>query len=314
MKWRKEIVLLGIILILLISGTVSAQQEITVNTPPVPASLPLLWAEEEGQTGDMELKVKLSSDHSRNMNLLAEGEIDFAVTGSNVGAKFYNRGMDIKLLNINTWAVDYLLTRGFKAENWEDLKGHSLGVLVEGGPLDFLTRYFLKQNQIDSEEVEIINRPLPGAARHFIRGDMDSIILPEPQVTATMRQGEDVHLSLDIQEEWGEFHDGDERIPFVGLFVNGDFAAENPDMVEKLDELYARGVEWMKENPEAAARLAGEHFDQPASVMEEALQRVEIALYSEEETATLIERFFTPIVDMYPDMIGGQLPDEEFYY
>ncbi|MFW6238266.1 MAG: ABC transporter substrate-binding protein, partial [Halanaerobiales bacterium] len=281
--------LMLIILLILFTVPGFAQEEVTVNTPPVPASLPLLWAQEAEDDLDLELEVNLSPDHSRNMNLLAEGEIDFAVTGSNVGAKFYNRGMDIRLVNINTWAVDYLLTRDFKAESWEDLKGRSLGVLVEGGPLDFLARYFLEQNGIDPEEVEIINRPLPGAAQHFMRGDMDAIILPEPLVTANLRQGENVHLALDIQEEWGKYHEGDQRIPFVGLFVNGSFAAENSETVDQLSELYARGVEWMNENPGKAARLAGENFEQPAPVMEEALQRVEIALYSEEETVALME-------------------------
>src|SRR5690606_41134050 len=49
-------------------------------------------------------------------------------------------------------------------------------------------------------------------ARTFQLGQLDAIVLPEPMVTITLKNYDQAVLSLDLQEEWGKLHGGDERI------------------------------------------------------------------------------------------------------
>jgi NitT/TauT family transport system substrate-binding protein len=44
------------------------------------------------------------------------------------------------------------------------------------------------------------------------------------------------------------------------------------------------------------------------------LERVNLNYFSKTETKKLTQNYFKEIKDMYPEMIGGKLPDEEFYY
>src|SRR6056297_2596550 len=98
--------------------------EVNVQAPTIPAAIPFLWMQQEAKIpAAVDFNLNLSSDHQRGMSLIAQNEIEFLITGSNVAANAYNRGIDIKMLNINTWAIDYLLTNDFKADSWEDLKG-----------------------------------------------------------------------------------------------------------------------------------------------------------------------------------------------
>ncbi|HKL74939.1 MAG TPA: ABC transporter substrate-binding protein [Halanaerobiales bacterium] len=289
--------------------------KIKIQTPPIPAALPLLWIEETGQMEDLvDLDINLSPDHQRALTLINKNQIDMMMTGVNVGAKAYNKGMNLEMLNVNTWAIDYLLTNNFKAENWNDLKGKTLSLPLKGGPLDFLARYFLNKNGLDPEkDVNIVYRPLPNGARYFMTGKVDSILLPEPLVTVNLLKNENAVLSMDIQKEWAKYNDGDQRIPFVGLFVSKEFAQNNPQKTRVLNGLYIKGLEWVNSNPEKAAELGAKNFNLPKPVLQKSFTRINLNYYSDRETKKLTENYFSQILEMYPELLGGKMPDENFY-
>lgn len=315
---KNKNILLSAFLILiftLLAALPVAAVEINIQAPPVPASLPFLWMQAEGNLpAAVDLKINLSSDHQRGMSLLAKNDIDFLITGSNLGANAYNRGVNIKMLNVNTWGIDYLLTNGFKAEKWQDLKGKSLALPMQGAPLDFLARYLIKENGMDPEkDVNLVYRALPGSAQLFMAGELDSIILPEPLVTVSLAKAKNAELSMDIQKEWAKIH-GDQRIPFVALFVNGNFAEEYPQFTDILNGYYKKGVDWVNNNPDAAAALASDNFGMPAPLLKQSFKRVNLNIYPDSESRRLTDIYFGEMLEMYPELLGGSLADEEFYY
>lgn len=316
---KKRVTLVGILTVLLLavnplSALGSALPKVTIQSPATVGALPLIWIKESGFLDDqVDLDILVSPDHQRGLALIAQNEIELLVTGVNVGAKAYNKGIDLRLVNVNIWGIDYLLTGGFEARTWSDLEGKTLSLPLQGGPLDFLARYFLLENGADESKVKIVYQASNNGARSFQLGSVDAIILPEPLVTITLKNYADAVLSFDLQAEWAKLHDGDDRIPFVGLFVRGDFATQNSDLIAALEEGYRQGLEWVKANPTEAAVLAGEYFGQPPAIVQESFGRINLNLYPENETKMLMERYFTEIMRFYPEMIGGQLPDADFY-
>jgi len=315
LKKKRLLTSILIISFMILAVMPAAAKEVNVQAPTVPAALPFLWMQEEADLpAAVDLNINLSSDHQRGMALLAQNDIDFLITGTNVGANAYNRGVNLKMLNVNIWGIDYLLTNGFKAENWQDLKGKDLAIPMQGGPLDFLARYLAAKNGLDPEEdLNIVYRALPGAAQLFMAGELDAIILPEPLVTVSLSKGAEAEMAMDIQKEWAEIH-GDQRIPFVALFANGDFTEEYPQFTDIINGYYKQGVDWVNSNPEAAAELAAKHFGMPAPLLKQSYSRVNLNIYSDQESRELTELYFGEMLKMYPDLLGGSLPDEEFYY
>ncbi len=318
MKASRRLAILLCTAFLVLSGslTVGAGVEtVILQTPPTAGALPLLWIHEQGILADqVNFDIRVSPDHQRGLSLIAQKDIEMLVTGVNVGAKAYNRGIDVRLVNTNIWGIDYLLTNGFTAESWFDLKGKTLSLPLLGGPLDFLVRYFLLENGVDPSDVEFVYSPSNHGARSFQLGQVDAIVLPEPMVTITLNSFDGAVLSMDLQEEWGKLHEGDSRIPFVGLFVRGDYAEANPQLMDKLEVSYHEGVAWVKANPAEAALLAEKYFGQPSPVVEASFARINLNLYPHDEQRKLIDRYFNAIMAIYPEMIGGKLPDEDFYF
>ncbi|MFW5971886.1 MAG: ABC transporter substrate-binding protein [Bacillota bacterium] len=291
------------------------KEDIVIQSPPTVGALPILWMIDTGVLSDQaNIDINISGNHQQAIALITKNDIDMMVTGVNVGAKVFNRGIDVRLVNTNIWAIDYLLTQGFKADSWDDLKGRTLSLPLQGGPLDFLARYFLIENGVDPEQVDLVYRPLNAGAKAFQLRDIDSVILPEPLVTTSLKQTPDAHLSLDLQKEWAKLHNGEDRIPYVGLFASGNLINENREFVEEFNEYYKEGVRWVHENPEAAAGLASEYFNMPAGVIQASFDRINLNVYPEGEAYQLIDLYFNEIMKMYPEMIGGKLPNELFYF
>jgi len=315
LKKKRLLTAIMIMSFVLMAVLPAAALEVKVQTPNIPAALPFFWMQEEAELpAAIDLNINLSPNHQRGISLLGQNNIDFLVTGSNVGANAYNRGLNIKMLNVNTWGIDYLLTNSFQADSWRDLKGKDLVLPLQGGPLDFLARYLASENGLNPEEdLNLVYRPLPGAAKSFMAGEFDAIILPEPLAAVSLARGKNAELSMDIQKEWAEIH-GDDRIPFVALFASGKFTEEYPQFTDIINGYYKQGVEWINNNPTAAAELASRHFNMPAPLLKKSFSRVNLNIYSDAETRDLIELYFGEILEMYPELIGGNLPDEEFYY
>lgn len=313
---KKNLMVVCFLVIFLIGITLPlAAVEIKVQTPSIPAAIPFLWMEAQGDLPEaVDLKLNLSADHQRGISLLAENEIDFLITGSNLGANAYNRGLEIKMINVNTWGIDYLLTNDFKADQWQDLKGKSLVLPLKGGPLDFLTRYLAAENGLDpDQDLKLFYRALPGSAQLFMKGDLDAILLPEPLVTISLAKSKRAVLSLDIQKEWAKIH-GDPRIPFVALFGNSNFIEEYPQFTKIINGYYKKGVEWTNNNQEAAASLATEHFAIPEALLQKSLTRVHLEIYPDQESRKLTELYFGEMLSFFPELLAGTIPDEKFYY
>lgn len=313
-QFRSMITLTALAVLVLSAITMGAEVEkVVIQSPPTVGALPLLWMKASGVlTDQVEFEFVISDDHQRGLALISQKEIDMLITGVNVGVNAYNKGINLRLVNTNIWGIDYLLTN-FPVEQWKDLEGKSLSVPLQGGPLDFLARYFLLNNGADPEKVQFVILPSNNGARTFQLGKLDAIILPEPMVTITLQNYADAVLAFDLQAEWAKLHDGDDRIPFVGLFVRGDFADKHHKLVETINQYYQEGINWVKENPADAAALASEYFGQPAAIVQQSLARINLNLYPDDQ-AKLIETYCQEVLQLYPEMIGGKLPDAQFYF
>jgi len=292
-----------------------AEVPLRIHSPGIISALPLFWIQEgEYLDEEVDLEIVISPNHQRALSLISRDEIQMMITGVNVGALAYNKGVDIKLLNVNIWGIDYLLTYGFKVDDWKELEGKTLSLPLKGGPLDFVVRYLIQKSGANIEKIKLLYLPLPQGAKYFQNGELDAIVLPEPLLTVTLKKTSQAFLSMDIQKEWGKYHKGDEKIPFVGLFVSCTFAKEHLDILEKFTHLYLEGAKWVNENRDQAAHFAERYLKIPSSIFKEALLRTNFKCIPSRETKGKIEEYFGEILKMYPELVGGRLPDEEFYY
>jgi NitT/TauT family transport system substrate-binding protein len=312
----RRLVVIGLFCLLasLVASAALAAAPVRVLAPPVFSVLPFYWMEETGALPDVKLEIALSPDHARNLNLAATGRGEFLVTGLNVGAKGYVKGMSLQLVNVSAWALDYVVARDPEVKGWADLIGKRVNLPLQGGPLDFLVQFLIAREGLQAEQFEFVYAPVPQAVQLFNMGQLDAVVLPEPQVTQLLQVNPQAVLAIDIQKEWAKWHKGEESIPYVGLFIHQGWAEQNKALAARVVQAYNRGIDWMNANPQAAAKLGARVMGLPEAVILQALSRTRLAVYDRARTKALVHEHLEEMMEFEPDLVGGELPDDGFYY
>ena len=79
-------------------------------------------------------------------------------------------------------------------------------------------------------------------------------------------------------------------------------------------ERYKSSVEFVNENVEEAAQLVGSYDIVPAEVAQKAIPACNIVCITGDEMQEKLSGYLAVLNEQNPEAVGGQLPDEDFYY
>ena len=93
-----------------------------------------------------------------------------------------------------------------------------------------------------------------------------------------------------------------------------EFVENNPDAVEAFLSHYEESVNYVNENTDAAAELVGNYDIVPAQVAKKALPECNIVYIAGSEMKDKLSGYLSVLMEQNPKAIGGQLPEDDFYY
>ena len=79
-------------------------------------------------------------------------------------------------------------------------------------------------------------------------------------------------------------------------------------------ERYKSSVEFVNENVEEAAQLVGSYDIVTAEVAQKAIPACNIVCITGDEMQEKLSGYLAVLNEQNPEAVGGQLPDEDFYY
>ena len=271
---------------------------ISVGVPTAPPALPVLHMMEEYL-----------------LAMVQGGEHDLYAFPLTVVSTLYNKGLDVRLMNVNTWGVTYFMTTDPAFETWADLAGKTVYIPLQSSPPDALTQYFLNEAGLTvGEDVEIVYASTAEVAALLASGEAEYATLIEPQVTSAMSQNSEVRRALSFEEEWQRVTGTDTMIPNAGFGTTQGFIDENPELTEQFQAAYAESVQWVLDHPAEAAALAEEHLGMKAAVVEAAIPNMGLTFKSAQDAWGELDTFYNLLNDFDPSMIGGKLPNDGLYY
>lgn len=287
--------------------------------PPAPPTLYLSHMALQPEITAMADTVAFQQWRSPDMliAMMTNGQVQVAATPSNTAAILYNKGVGIKLLDITTWGVLHLLTRRDDIKSLPDLKGKTLMSFFRGGMPDIVTRYLAGQQGLDIDadvDLSYASTPMEGM-QMFMAGKAETIILPEPAVTAAMVKSKMVGQPLNsfsLQDVWTEVT-GRPRMPQAGTLVQSEWADRNPEKLAQVKASIASSIDWMNTEKDAAAALGAREFGLPMPIIRKSLDKVHMQRVSAAEAREELEFFFGALSGLSPKLIGGKLPDAGFY-
>jgi len=278
--------------------------------------LQLMDAHEQGNTRN-EYSFELLGSPDLVPPLFARGEIDIAAVPGNLAAILYNNpNMDIQALAIVTLGVLHVVDTTREVNSVADLYGRTIFVSGQGATPEFALNYVLEQNgltpgidvmvEFRAEHTEI--------AALLEAGQAEIALLPEPFVSTVLNRIDGLRLALDLTEEWNRVQ------PDYGLIMSvvigtREFLEQNPEAVAILLEEYENSIYFMTTNLAEAAELA-ERFEiiPNAAIAQQALPRTHITFLNGETMKRNLLGFYNVLYQAAPASIGGQLPDENFFF
>lgn len=266
---------------------------------------------------NVEISYTNASAPDQLVGKLIQGELDFAAVPTNLASIIYNKTEGAyQLTTINTLNVIYILTNGVEVNSIKDLKGKTVHISGKGATPDYMMKYLLAENNLIVGEDVTLDFSLDHAslAQALSAGDVEIAVLPQPFVTTVQMNNPDVNVAVDLLDEW-EAVAGDALFAMGGLVVRTEFAKEHPAIVEDFLGMYDESVAYVNKNHKAASILVEKHGILPkAKIAELAIPLSNIVYMDAYENKEAINEYYQVLYDFNKASIGGQLPDDAFYY
>lgn len=287
-----------------------------IGTPKAPPALPLLRMIESGALrGRAEIKLDVWTAPEQLIAMVQDGNHQMFVLPLTVAAKLHNKGVGVRLTNINTWGVGSLATTDPAVKTWADLKGKTLFVPLRSSTPDALTRYFLARAGVDPDkDVNIIYLTMAEIGQLLKAGKIENAVEHEPHLTAALAGNPALRVVLDFEDEWKRLEGADTAIPNAGIGATAAFLESSPDLVRAFEAEYEKAAAWIVANPEQAGALAEKHLGLRAETIASALPRLGLRYQTAAHARADADRLYRLLDDFSPDMIGKRIPDESLYW
>ncbi|MBL0686276.1 MAG: ABC transporter substrate-binding protein [Sulfurospirillum sp.] len=320
---------LSCIFALLFSVNIVANEKIeklVIAGPFTSVSHPIMHMISTNALSDVadEVEFKLWKNPDELRALVLNKKVQFTAVPTNVGAILYNKDVDIKLLNVSVWGILGMITRDKTLKILKDFKGKEIAMPFRADMPDIVFEQIIKAQGMDLKKdfkLQYFGSPID-AMQMLIMRRVDHALLAEPAISMALRKTEsfplkiiapDLYRSADLQDEWGETFKVKAKIPQAGMAFLGKVEG-NENLIKRFNEEYEKSLKWYKENPKEAAKLIVETLNMlEEKGLEDSIPHVKLEYVSAVDAKEDLEFFFDILKTNNPKVIGGKLPNSEFY-
>jgi len=294
------------------------EDDVTINigATAAPFTIPLLHMIETNAMGD-NVTINLSqwTDPESAIAMVLDGNHDMVFLPVTVASTLYNRDVPIQILNVNVWGNAGLVTSNPDFNSWEDLRGQTLYIPLQGSANDAIAQYFLNQAGLTpGQDVTINYASVAEITQLLVSGQANYAIQTQPQTSAALKQNADLRIAFTLEQAWQEATNTNSMIPNAALTSLKPFIEANPQVIAHFNSEYAKAIQWTLDNPQEAGALAQEHLGMNAELVASALSQMGLHYVSGIDSKDQLTKYFEVLHNFNPNMIGGSIPSEELYY
>jgi len=266
--------------------------------------------------GNTNIQIDIMNDPIQVRKMMLDGTADFAILPTTMAAILYNKGLDYRLIAIPGWGTLYLVGEDTTINSWNDIRNKRVNVMAKGMTPDVVFRYLLQKNGINPDKDITLDYSFPThidlanaiAARQAKLG-----VIPEPLVSLVMHKNKKLHPIFDLNLEWNKQQST--SIAMTAFLGSNSILKDSPQLAEQLISSYKNSVQWVNQHPDSAATLIVKYGILPDyQVALQSIPRSNLNFVRANKIQTQIDEYLKVFYDMNPDIIGGKIPDENFFY
>ncbi len=300
--------------------------QLVLAGPMASVSNPLIHMAESGALADVADKVTFvpwrDPDQLRLMAL--DGKADVLAMPVNVAANLYNRGAKLRLVNVSTWGLLWIVSRDPSVKRLGDLRGREIAMPFRGDMPDIVLGLIAAREGLDPRKdlrLRYVATPID-AMQLLITKRVDHALLAEPAVSMALRKtgsfpmslvAPELHRAVDLQVEWGRAFDREARIPQAGIAAMSS-VMDRPATMARIASAYARSLAWCNGNAQACGQMVAKRIEAlSADAVADAVATSRMKAVPAAEARAEVEFLFALLLERNPALIGGRMPPDDFY-
>ena len=246
---------------------------------------------------------------------IVSGDLDIALVPANLASVLYNKTQGgISVIDINTTSVLYIVSSDENLASMKDLAGKTVYLTGKGTTPDYVLQYLLAANDMSADDVTLEYKSEATEVASVLAEDPDAIgLLPQPFVTATCMQNDQLKVVLSLEDEWEKVQSG--SIVTGVTIVRNEFLSEHQDLVDEFLAAHEKSAYEVNDNPAAAAEKIvelGIVAKQP--IAEKAIPMCGITCITGDDMKASLSAYLEVLHGQAPESVGGTLPADDFYY
>ena len=249
---------------------------------------------------------------------ISNGTADIACVATNLAATLYNKtNAGVICLAVNTLGVLHLLVNGATVDSIADLAGRTIYLPGQGANPEYILRYILSENGLDSDSDVMLSFVGEGSELLTVwQREPDAVILaPQPVATSLLMQYDSAAEAFDMTEEWDKVSGGDSTLMMGCVIARKDFCAQYPETVADFMDAYAASIELAQTDVSGTAALCEKYGLIPkAALAEKAIPACGVTYVDGDEMRAQLAGYLQVMFDADPKSVGGKLPGDDFYY
>ena len=291
-------------------------------------SYPLMRIADSGALNDVAEQVEFTTwkNPDQLRALAIQQSADLVAMPSNVAANLYNRGVPLRLLDITTWGLLWMVSRDPGLKTLADFRGKEVVMPFRGDMPDIIFRLLSEREGLAIGKditLRYVASPID-AMQLLITRRADHALLAEPAVSMGLRKthsfpvsviAPELYRSVDLQQEWGRVLKRPPRIPQAGITALGG-VRDDSALLARFEQEHAKALAWCQAEPEACGAIAARHVDMltPEGVAD-AIRATQSTMKWVDAAAARpeLEFFYQQLLDRQPGLVGGKLPPAAFY-
>jgi NitT/TauT family transport system substrate-binding protein len=243
----------------------------------------------------------------------ASGSHDIIFAPTNLGAKLISTGLDYQFAANVVWGNLYLASTGYDSFSLDDLDGKEIIAFGQNATPDIVLQTILDAHIFINPPTIIYVDSVTQAQAELLIDPTKIVLMAEPALSVLglpTKLGDQLDV-LDLQKEW-ENITGSMSYPMSGIFVKSTLDKE---VVNSYLQEVKVSVDEANNNPEEVSQMAVDlDYGFPLSVLISSIPRAHLYYRNAHDSRDALETYFQYIIELNPTLIGGQLPDDFFYF
>ena len=292
----------------------SAKVRVAALKGPTTIGLVHLMDKAEEGTAEGNYEFTMYTQGSDIMAAMAAGDIDIGLVPSNV-ACVMNKKVEggVTAIDINTLGVLNCVTGDPSIQTVADLSGKTVYMTGQGATPEYTMRYLLDMNGVTDCNIEFKSEPVEAVAM-VTENHNAAAILPQPFATASTLSDTQLFIAFSLDDEWAKVNDSCNIITSVTV-VSNKFLGENKAAVDTFIKEHGESVELALSDIDDTARLVVEQgIIAKEPLAKKAIPYCNIVCITGKEMKASLEGYLQVMFEMDPKILGGSLPEADFYY